>query len=205
MALGHDSADIRLWQETGLFWPKVDYMDNWKQRLKGKGHGIASQLSYNTLEQDITGVHQPGGTAIISNIRMTSKKLGQGMDSSGLGRWAWMTFGDEERQQTTFFSAYRPCHSTSGGGTATYDQHRRHLQPTQEPREQFLLDLATDINIFQDKGHNIIVGMDVNENIYGTRINNFMDNLNLHDALAVLHGKNVYPQLLKVLVPNPLI
>ena len=73
MALGHDSADIRLWQETGLFWPKVDYMDNWKQRLKGKGHGIASQLSYNTLEQDITGVHQPGGIAIISNIRMTSK------------------------------------------------------------------------------------------------------------------------------------
>ena len=172
MAQGADLADIKLWQETGLYWPKVDLNDRWKIRLRGYGQGITSNFSFNQLEHDITGTHQPGGTAVISNRRLTSRKLNQGKDPRGLGRWSWITFGEEGGVKATFFSAYRPCVSTSGAGTATYDQHLRHLEPSQEPREQMLIDLKEEIEPFILKGHNIIVGMDSNENIYGTRIKN---------------------------------
>ena len=170
MAQGADQADIRLWQETGIYWPKVDPFDRWKNRLRGFSQGVASNFSFNQLEHEITGVHQPGGTAIISNCRLTSRKSNQGKDPSGLGRWSWMSFGDEGRIQTTFFSVYRPCVASSGGGTATYDQHLRHLIPSQEPREQILKDLELEVKLFIDKGHNIIIGMDANEDINGSRI-----------------------------------
>ena len=189
MAQGADQADIRLWQETGIYWPKVDPFDRWKNRLRGFSQGVASNFSFNQLDHEITGVHQPGGTAIISNCRLTSRKGNQGKDSSGLERWSWMSFGDEGRIQTTFFSVYRPCVASSGGGTATYDQHLRHMIPSQEPREQILKDLELEVKSFTDKGHNIIIGMDANEDIYGSRIKRFMDTLKLHDAISALHGK----------------
>ena len=192
MAQGYDNADIRLWQEVGLYWPKVEFMDTWRNRIKSKGHGISSQFAFNALEHDITGIIQPGGTAIISNLRLTSRKINAGKDPHNLGRWVWTTYGVEGKLKTTFISVYRPCIATSGGGTATYDQHRRHLRASQEPREQLLVDLTLEVESFQEKGHNIIIGMDANEDIYGKRILKFMDSLNLHDALASIHG-NICP------------
>ena len=74
MARGKDGADIRMWQEVGLYWPKVDIANKWHNRLRGKNCGVSSVFGYNSLEGDITDARQFGGTAVISNSRLTSIK-----------------------------------------------------------------------------------------------------------------------------------
>ena len=88
----------------------------------------------------------------------------------------------------TFISVYRPCRPSSGGGTTTYDQHRRHLQDHEEPRETLLTDLTKFVSELQKAGHLIVIGMDANKSIYAPRLTAFMLELGLHDAVACCHG-----------------
>ena len=192
MAMGKDGADIRMWQEVGLYWPKVDNVNKWHNRLKGRSHGVSTSLGYNTLEGEITDKRQYGGTAVIANSRLTSIKVQSGKDSRGLGRWSWIRCG-KNGKHTTFISAYRPVVATSGGGSTVYDQHLRHLEEGENPRKVMLRELADFVIERQEKGDVIIIGMDTNDKIYGTTMKNFMKELKLHDALAAIHGKRCPP------------
>lgn len=187
MAKGKDSADIRLWQEIGLYWPKVDPRDRWGKRISGRSHGTTSIFAFNSREHDISSIRQPGGTAVIANAQLSSRFSEKGTDPRNLGRWAWIRCGDEGKLHTTFFSVYRPCIPSMSAGSTTYDQHLRHLQDN-DPREKLLLDLQEEVQKFQNKGDNIIIGMDANENIKGRRIKTFMNTLNLKNAVFDLHG-----------------
>ena len=53
------TADIHLWQETGLCWPKVETRDNWRSRTKELS--VHSNLTCNTAELPISSPYQPGG------------------------------------------------------------------------------------------------------------------------------------------------
>ena len=192
MARGKDGADIRMWQEIGLYWPKVDYMNKWHNRLRGKNQGTDSIFGYNSLEGEITDTRQYGGTAVITNSRLTSIKVQAGKDARGLGRWSWVRCG-KNGKHTTFISAYRPVVATSGGGSTVYDQHLRHLEDGLNPRKIMLRELADFVIGRQEKGDVIIIGMDTNDKIYGSTIGNFMKELKLHDAVAALHGKRCPP------------
>ena len=192
MALGKDGADIRMWQEIGLYWPKLENINKWHNRLRGRSHGVSSVFGYNSLEDDITSTRQFGGTAVISNSRLTSIKERTGKDLRGLGRWSWMRCG-RNGKYTTFISAYRPVVATSGGGSTVYDQQLRHLEEGSNPRKIMLRELADFIKEMQHKGDVIVIGMDTNDKIYGATIRYFMKELKLHDALAALHGKKCPP------------
>ena len=192
IALGKDGADVRMWQEIGLYWPKLDNINKWHNRLRGRSHGVSSVFGYNSLEDDITDTRQFGGTAVIANSRLTSIKESSGKDSRGLGRWSWMRCGKNGRH-TTFISSYRPVLATSGGGSTVYDQQLRHLEEGSNPRKVMLRELADFIKEIQQKGDVIVLGMDTNDKIYGSTIRNFMKELKLHDALAALHGRKCPP------------
>ena len=187
MATGRDGADRRMWQEIGLYWPKIDENEQWSKRLRGQSHGIKSVFVFNSNEHDITSPRQPGGTAIITNTRLSSRFKESGIDSRKLGRWAWIRCGDENRIHTTFISVYRPCLSSSGGCTTTYEQHKRHISPDKEPRKLLLEDLTDLILSLQTKGDNIIVGMDANQDVQSRQIQTFMNNLNLKNAVLAIH------------------
>ena len=188
MATGRDGADIRMWQEIGLYWPKVEEIDKWGKRIKGQCYKTKAIFSYNNLEHEITSVRQPGGTAIIFNERLSSRCKDTGIDPRNLGRWAWTRCGDENKLHTTFISVYRPCVSTSSVGTTTYDQHLRNIPINNDPRQLLFDDLTILIKSFQEKGDNIIIGMDANEDITNRNIKSFMTTLNLKNAVLSLHG-----------------
>ena len=145
-------------------------------------------LNYNSMEHEITSVHQPGGAGIIYNDRLSYRCKETGSDPRNLGRWTWSRFGDEHKIHTTFISAYRPCVSSLRVGTSTYDQHFRDIPPDTNPRQLLLEDLSELIKTFQDKGDNIIIGMDANEDVSNRHITTFMNSMNLKNALAALHG-----------------
>ena len=94
-----------------------------------------------------------------------------------------MICGQESTEQTTFISVYRPVVPTPSGGTTTYDQQLRGLEGDRETREALSQDLSRMVRGKQDEGHNIVIGMDANQNIYHPRILRFMRSLNLKDAL----------------------
>ena len=187
MAEGRDTADIRLWQEIGLFWPKVLENDSWRKRMSGRAHGTFAHFGFNSCEPNISAIQQPGGTAVIANSKLSARMKNKGVDPRGLGRWTWIRCGEENKLHTTFFSVYRPCVPSTSAGSTTYDQHLRHLG-AKEPREALLEDLTAEIKVFQEKGDNIIVGMDANENIKSRRIKKFMADSNLKNAVLELHG-----------------
>ena len=190
MATGKDGADIRMWQEIGLYWPKVEETDKWGKRLRGRGHGIKSVFSFNSNEHEITSARQPGGTAIITNTRLSSRFKESGTDPRKLGRWAWIRCGDDKKVHTTFISVYRPCLSSTGGCTTTYEQHRHHIPTDKEPRKLLLEDL-TDLTLsFQAKGDNIVIDMDANQDINSRQLRTFMNSLNLKNSVFAIHGNN---------------
>ena len=55
METGRDGADIRMWQETGLYWPKIEENERWSKRLIGQSHRIKSVFSFNRKKHETTG------------------------------------------------------------------------------------------------------------------------------------------------------
>ena len=188
MAEGKDTADIRMWQEIGLYWPKVNEDDRWYRRTSRRALGTLANFAFNTNEHHLSAPRQPGGTAVITNARLSSKVKQKGVDPRNLGRWSWVRCGEDGKMHSTFISVYRPCIPSTSAGSTTYDQHVRHIEAN-DPRELLLNDLAEEIEKFQNKGDNIIIGMDANENVKGRRLKRFMDKLNLKDAVLSLHGE----------------
>ena len=86
MATGRERADIRMWQEIGLYWPKIEENKQWSKRLRGQSHGIKSVFGFNSNEHDITLPRQSGGTAIITNTRLSYRFKESGIYSRKLGR-----------------------------------------------------------------------------------------------------------------------
>ena len=133
MAEGRDTANVRLWQEIGLYWPKVEEEDRRYKRTSSRALSTLDNFSYNTREPHLSAARQPGETAVITNARLSSRVMGKGADPRNLGRWSWVRFGEEGRLNSTFFSVYRPCVPSASAGSSTYDQQLRKLD-TIDPR-----------------------------------------------------------------------
>jgi hypothetical protein len=89
---------------------------------------------------------QPRGTAIVVAPSLQSRCSDKGQDPTGLGRWTWTRIQGTSNYNTSIFSAYRPCVSSSAGVNTVHAQQARHLgYDSKAPRAQFLLDLAEAI------------------------------------------------------------
>ena len=75
-----------MWQEIGLYWPKVKAIDRWGKRLIGIRHGIKSGFIFNINEHDITSARKPEGIAILTNTRISSRFKASGKDTRKLVR-----------------------------------------------------------------------------------------------------------------------
>ena len=69
------------------------------------------------------GVFQQGGVALLAVSGAASRVFQQGVDESGLGRWAWLLFRGRNGLCTRIYVAYRPTRS-SGNGTVYQQQLR---------------------------------------------------------------------------------
>ena len=153
-------ADIHLWQEIGLCWPKVDKYDSWQSRTKGLG--FHSNLTCNTTELEHSLSYQSGGIGVVLSHIMAPRVIGKGADIRGLGRWVWTRLQGKAQAVTTI-SAYRPCKPSSSGVKTVYEQHARELPVLSDPRTQFLIHLKQCTQDREAHGDLIIIGMDLND------------------------------------------
>jgi hypothetical protein len=109
---------------------------------------VHSNFAHNICELKDTDPLHPGGTAIVIAPSLQSRCNNKGHDPTGLGQWAWTRIQGTSDYNTSVFSAYRPCVSSSAGVNTVHAQHEQHLGAgSKPPRTQFLLDLAEAIQV----------------------------------------------------------
>jgi hypothetical protein len=113
---------------------------------------------------------QPGGTATVICENWTSRVIDRGEDPLGLGRWSYVTLRGKGTTKVTVVTVYNA--TTSSGDTTNFQQqqrvlsrlHREHDQRVAaQPRRQFILVFQGWLESRIDDGHELIVGMDVND------------------------------------------
>jgi len=124
-------------QETKLCWDN----NNCKaiQQIFQKSHA-AAKLSISSSNKPSTKEYQPGGTLTSFLGPWTSRVLQAGSNSTGLGRWSYVTLRMREPQALTILSGYRVCNQNPTLGSCTcYNQQLQLLtaagHPNPDPRK----------------------------------------------------------------------
>jgi hypothetical protein len=136
-----------------------------------------SSIQPSQSSTSFTSYHQPGGTLTAVVDRWISHITTKGVDPFGLGRWSFVTLQDKANTLIPLVSAYRVCQKApSAGGVKTaymqqypllldkLSKNRSTLSP--EPNQQFLWDLQSWLQHLQHNGHQIILNIDNNEDLY---------------------------------------
>ena len=109
---------------------------------------------------------QYDGTSVIASDEAATWATPKiGLDTTGLGRWAWMLFQSKQHHWTRVVSAYNPCKSM--GDETMYMQHKRYFLSIGENVllwEQFILDLTEQIKKLQWLNDQIVLMIDGNDN-----------------------------------------
>jgi len=133
-------------------------MDWW---MVGAGHW---SMGYNWILKHLNKI-QPGGTGILVTSLLAHQIKKPGDDPISLGCWCWVKIQGKSSQTTWLILMYWPC--KSNGLTTIYQQFVHGLARNHVcPRDAVLTDLATAIKGWQEKGDNISLFMDMNEDIW---------------------------------------
>ena len=104
-------VDIISLTETNVHWKRPHLTSNFRKILQDTW--LEDRICTCTSESNISwnSNYKPGGTAMISLNKITSATINKGEDSSGLGRWTFMTVLEKDNSRTTIFNMYRSCNS----------------------------------------------------------------------------------------------
>ena len=185
MFMDENTVDIMGLAETNVNWGKVRNRDTLWDRTKQWFRDRKIGVSYNT-RQRITTREQPGGTATIATNDMAHRFQSSGFDKSGLGRWSWIRVTGKQNCVTRFVSVYGPSARSGAGTNTVYEQHLEFLQT--DPIKDFWNSLAKEIMEWQNKGEQLILMGDWNEDIAGTPLRNWMEIFGLQEAITDIHG-----------------
>jgi hypothetical protein len=120
----------------------------------------------------------------------TARIVAHGTDSLGLGRWTWIKLAGRRGITTRIITGYHPVRDTSNRPGSVFSQHEKYFYDSGQPRDPrtaFLSDLETELRQWLADGDQIILGMDVNENIYNDNIHNWTSSLGLVSPLRRTH------------------
>ena len=114
-----------------------------------------------------------------------------GRDDAGLGRWAWITLGSENKR-TRILTVYQPCRSRKEGYTTSYNQQRRYWRSqgiSSCPWRLFQEHLTDALKTWRTQGDKIIMSIDGNEDIHsGPLQRSLTRELDMYEAVYVVGG-----------------
>ena len=175
--------------ETNIHWKKLNCNDRWEERSRGWWeNGNKYITSYNTLENPQHS-HQPGGTMNIIRGDPVFRVIKQGNDDSKMGRWCWTLLSGKREVKTRIITAYRPC--ISRGLKSTYRQHKRIMDARKMdncPRTQMIDDLVTAIQQWMERGEQIIVMIDLNDDVHNSTAATKLTSLGLNECISTRHS-----------------
>jgi len=101
-----------------------------------------------------------------------------GCDPSGLGCWMWTCFWGKHAHHTHIITCYHLVKNDKGP-LSVYNQYFLQHQVDQCPIQQYMTDLQSAIEQWQDDSDLLIVGSDWNEEVSSPSWQAFWNNLGL--------------------------
>ena len=132
-------------------------------------HWKRTHITTVNIENKVSTLYQPGGTAIISTNKISPRITDSGGDPQGMGRWSYITLNGRNKKKLTIISAYRAGKTRiqeSGPSTAFTQQWDFMEERGDDPinvRKQMTKDLTQFIKNLTMKSHEVILCIDANE------------------------------------------
>jgi hypothetical protein len=130
-----------------------------------------ARIEYNTSKTKFEGRYKPGGTVTAALDNWSHRVVDSGSDATGFGRWSYITYGGKEGKRLTYISIYRVCDQKNPGDTTAWKQQHniQYADDTAhvgkiDPHKQTLVDLEYFIHKFRNKGHDVAIFIDANQN-----------------------------------------
>ena len=116
---------------------------------------------------------------------------------AGLGQWTSTRFRGRNGIITRIVCAYWPCAPTGTDKIfSVYAQHQRYFDEQRDdicPREAFIRDLCVALDIWLERGEQLIVALDANEDLRNGPVATALQSHNLREVLLTKHGQNAPP------------
>ena len=120
---------------------------------------------------------------------LTSTIAGTGFDKTGLGRWSWIKIMSKGGVTTRIITAYCPCTGNLDQPSTVYAQQKQYFLSKNIdfcPRELFCRDLSSFITSCSNKGDQIILCADLNEDTTQTKSPIYQTMLHENDLVDIL-------------------
>ena len=155
-------------------------------------------ISHNNLPWH--SIYKSGGTAIITNSLIRSRKTQIGEDNHGLGRWSFITLQGRDGRNLTLVSVYKAYFATINPARTNTElaQQWTILHDTLEKESMASLTI-THLEIFIIKltklNHEVIIGIDANEAFTSNAgdIARLCKKCQLIDPISTKHGTTGEP------------
>jgi hypothetical protein len=195
-AFKDSQAGIALYAECSLVETLLPTGNGFNDRMQVRSPDSYSSLMNNTNERDITNWYQRGGGAFTVQNNIKAHQASHGTDKTGLGRWIWTRLQGEGTTYTGIVSAYRPC--LNRGISTVWSQQCRYMRSVQQvaspdPLSQFDIDLTAEIQKWKEKGDNIIIGIDMNEDVRDCNLSKAFQENELRNAILTSHPSESPP------------
>ena len=169
--------------ETQMNWNRIAREDQLKEKMGDAGAKIVTSHNMN----ECVGARQQGGTCTMAFGDTASLTVGSGCDTTGLGRWSWISIRGARGGVTRVLTAYQPVRARKGHSTV-YSQHRRYFRRIRRegcPRDFFKRDLLHLLRQWRAQGDRLIVMMDGNENMNDGKLEKELsaEDLDMHDVV----------------------
>ena len=155
-----EEIDVVALCETQVDWrcvgPDEQFLHLIRPGVATKGSAV-NNITGRVIKRD-----QVGGTAVAAIGRLSDQVADTDVDSSGLGRWAWIKVSGDGGVVTYIVSAYYPRKPGTGGKETAYESigdMRPHTVIFEE-------DLVSLILGWREGGANVILCIDSNQNVY---------------------------------------
>ena len=155
-----------------------------------------SKISFNEHVNDDTPWYYPYDTALTMDQISRGHHVGNGVDSSGLGRWTWIRLEGKLNTFSSYIAVYWPCRNKKDL-PSTWNQHVRYFSDkgTQSlnPRDIFNDDLIALLWIMLQNGDNVVLGIDMNEDLRTGKLAKRLKELGLIDLILSTHSISLPP------------
>ena len=183
------------WAEVNINWRMTTPTERLRERMRpGQWSKITVSTAHNTHE--ILTKYQPGGVGLMTYDQLAHRISASGADSSGLGRWTWQCIRCKTRN-IRMVVAYQPNITIGDDKQTVYAQQKRYLKYIVKsplcPREAFKQDLTTEINKWTDKGDQVVLFLDANDDLRDSETHTWLTTmLGLRNCLHE-HHSNLSP------------
>ena len=145
--------------ELNTNWTKTSAQESFHNRTNRWYTNPKTQVAW-MCDPDWPSKYQQGGVSITIQGHLSPFVQEKGMDSEGMGRWAWYTLEGRSPIKMVAIQIYRPCINKQDIGS-TYMQQM--AWSDNEPLDKFDRDLLKAIDSFRTEGFQIIVMGDLNQ------------------------------------------